>query len=41
MRYAVLKGECHIEFGTNLGKVVAYFLTTPIISLIAALLLVY
>jgi len=26
---AALKGQCHIEFGTNLGKVVVYFLTTP------------
>jgi len=25
----MLKGECHIKFGTNLGKVVVYFLTIP------------
>jgi len=25
----MFEGECHIEFGSNLGKFVVYFLTTP------------
>jgi len=29
MSKSILKGECHIEFGWNLAKVVVYFLTTP------------
>jgi len=29
MWYSILKGQYHIEFGSNLAKVVVYFLTTP------------
>jgi len=29
MWYSILKGEYHIEFGSNLAKVVVHFLTTP------------
>jgi len=33
MWYSILKGQYHIEFGSNLAKSVVYFLTTPTVAI--------